>query len=105
MKRTFIIVRFAAIALLIFECGSAAFAQGEKTDLGAVREVSRSSFTGAGAGGGTTTAAKPGGADGQGNLLLGRQRNVERCRHGGGGGTEPAGVQQRGAEGISGISA
>ncbi len=75
MKRTFIIVRFAAIALLIFECGSAAFAQGEKTDLGAVKETSRSAFTEAGAGGSTTTAAKPGGADGQGNLLLGGQRH------------------------------
>lgn len=34
MKRLFIFVRFIAIALVVFELGSAAFAQGEKTSLG-----------------------------------------------------------------------
>jgi len=64
-----------ASALLTSALGSAAFAQGEKTDLSALQETSRSSLTGAGTGGSTTTAAKPGGADGQGNLLLGGQRH------------------------------
>lgn len=75
MRRTFILVRFIASALLIFELCSAAFAQVEKTGLSGLRETSRSTLTGAGAGGSTTTAAKPGGADGQGNLLLGGQRH------------------------------
>jgi polysaccharide export outer membrane protein len=73
MKREFTFV--IASALLIFEFCSAAFAQGEKPDLSEGKETSRSAFTGAGAGGSTTTAAKPGGADGQGNLLLGGQRH------------------------------
>ncbi|MGP0018913.1 MAG: polysaccharide biosynthesis/export family protein [Candidatus Sulfotelmatobacter sp.] len=75
MKRAFILVRFIASALLTLELGSAAFAQVEKTDLGGLQETSRSSLTGTGAGGSTTTAAKPGGADGQGNLLLGGLRH------------------------------
>src|SRR5271157_4674774 len=75
MKREFIFVQFIAGTLLIFGLCSAAFAQGEKTDLSEGKETSRSSLTGAGAGGGTTTAAKPGGADGSGNLLLGGQRH------------------------------
>jgi polysaccharide biosynthesis/export protein len=75
MRRTFILVRFIASALLTFELCSAAFAQVEKTDLSGLQQTSRSSLTGAGAGGSTTTAAKPGGADGQGNLQLGGQRH------------------------------
>ena len=75
MKRLFIFVRFIAVALLAFECGSAVFAQGEKTDLSGNKETSRSGFTGAGAGGSRTTAAKPGGADGLGNPLLGGERH------------------------------
>jgi len=74
MKRVFIFVRFIVIALLVLPCGSAAFAQVEKTDLGGDKETSRSGFTGAGAGGSSTTAAKPGGADGLGNPLLGGER-------------------------------
>ena len=75
MKRTFIIVRFIASALLVFEFCPAAFAQAENSGLGGLQETSRSSFTGAGAGGSTTTAAKPGGADGQGTPTLGGQRH------------------------------
>src|SRR5271169_6322537 len=74
MKVFFIFVRFIAVVLLVLECGPAAFAQGEKTDLSGKQETSRSGFTGAGAGGSRTTAAKPGGADGQGNPILGGVR-------------------------------
>jgi len=75
MKRLFIFVPFIAVALLVFECGPAVFAQGEKTDLSGDKETSRSGFTGAGTGGSRTTAAKPGGADGLGNPLLGGERH------------------------------
>ncbi len=69
------IVRFIPIALLIVELCSAGLAQSEKTDLSGGKETSRSSFTGAGVGGSSITAAKPGGADGPGNSLLGGQRH------------------------------
>jgi polysaccharide export outer membrane protein len=68
-------VRILAVALLVLEFGSAAFAQGEKTDLGGIKQTSQSGFTGAGAGGDGITAAKPGGADGLGNPLLGGERH------------------------------
>ena len=75
MKRLFIFVRSIAVVLLVLECCPAAFAQDEKTDLGGNKETSRSGFTGAGAGGSGTTAAKPGGADGLGNPTLGGERH------------------------------
>lgn len=75
MKRIFIFVRFIVLALLMVECCSAAFAQGDETGLGGNKEPSRSGFTGAGTGGSRTTAAKPGGADGLGNPLLGGERH------------------------------
>jgi len=80
MKRRFrfvrlLFVRLLAVALLVFECGSAVFAQGEKPDLSGIQETSQSGFTGAGAGGDRTAAAKPGGADGLGNPLLGGERH------------------------------
>jgi len=75
MKGFFIFVRFIAVVLLVLECGSATFAQGEKTDLSGNKETSRSGFTGAGAGGSRTTAAKPGEADGLGNPKLGGERH------------------------------
>src|SRR5438477_8533447 len=75
MKVVFIFVRFIALALLVLECCSAAFAQAERTELGGKQEPSRSSFTGAGAGSSSSTAAKPGGADGLGNPLLGGERH------------------------------
>jgi polysaccharide export outer membrane protein len=68
-------VRILVAAVLVLECGSALFAQGEKKDAGGIKETSQSSFTGAGAGGDGTTVAKPGGADGLGNLLLGGERH------------------------------
>lgn len=75
MKGFFIFVQFIAVVLMLLECVSAAFAQGEKTDLSGKQETSRSGFTGAGAGGSRTTAAKPGGADGLGNPILGGERH------------------------------
>jgi len=75
MQRVFIFVRFIATALLVLQCCSAAFAQGEKTALSENKETSRSGFTGAGAGGSSTTAAKTGRADGLGNPSLGGERH------------------------------
>src|SRR3954470_19905508 len=71
MNRFFIFVRFIAVALLVFSCVSAVFAQGEKRNLSGEIEASRSGLTGAGMGGNSSTAANPGRADGQGNPLLG----------------------------------
>jgi protein involved in polysaccharide export with SLBB domain len=64
-----------AVAWLGIRCGSAAFAQGERTDLGDAKQASPSSLTGARAGGSSSTAANPGGADGLGNPLLGGERH------------------------------
>src|SRR5580692_11673258 len=75
MKVLFIFVRLMAVALVVAECCSAAFAQDEQTDLGGNKGTSQSGFTGAGSGGRGTTAAKPGGADGLGNPLLGGERH------------------------------
>jgi polysaccharide export outer membrane protein len=76
MKRLFIFGQFIAFALLVLLYGSAAFAQEETTkDLGEGNQTSRSGLTGAGAGGSSTTAAKPGRADGLGNPLLGGERH------------------------------
>ena len=75
MKSVFIFVRFLELAVLIFGCGSAGLAQGEKSGLSGVIEASPSSLTGAGGGGNGSTAAKPGRADGLGNPLLGGERH------------------------------
>ena len=75
MQRVFIYGRFIAIALVLLQCCSAASAQDEKTDLSGNKQISQSSFTGAGVGDSSTTAAKPGGADGLGNPLLGGERH------------------------------
>jgi protein involved in polysaccharide export with SLBB domain len=69
MKRL-LIFGLAAIALGI-DCGSAAFAQGQKTDLSGEEQASRSGLTGTRARCSSLSAANPGGADGQGNPLLG----------------------------------
>ena len=74
MKRLFIFVRFIATAFLLLECGSPVFAQGEKINLGGDKQAFQSGLTGAGAGGSQSTAVNPGGADGQGNSLLGGSR-------------------------------
>jgi len=79
MQRVFIYGRFIAIALLLLQC-SAAFAQQQKTDLSGNEQTSQSSFTGAGKGDSSTTAAKPGGADGLGNPLLGVRHPLYRLR-------------------------
>jgi polysaccharide export outer membrane protein len=74
MKSVFIFVRFIAILLLVFESCSAAFAQGLSTNPSGENEISPSGLTGIGSGDSSTKAAKPGGADGLGNLLLGGKR-------------------------------
>ena len=76
MSRSFTLPRFVAIALLLLPCGLAVFAQeANRKDLGEAKETSQSGITGAGAGGRIITAATPGGADGQGNPLLGGERH------------------------------
>jgi polysaccharide biosynthesis/export protein len=76
MKRVFTFTQFIAVALLLLQCGLAVFAQEEtRKNLGEDKETSRSGLTGAGTGGSSKTAATPGGADGQGNPLLGGERH------------------------------
>jgi polysaccharide export outer membrane protein len=75
MRCSLSFVRSLAIALLALQCCAAVFAQGEKNGLAADKESSRSGLTGASAGSGNTTAAKAGGADGQGNPWLGGERH------------------------------
>jgi polysaccharide export outer membrane protein len=79
MQRVFIYGRFIAIALLLLQGCSAASAQDEKTDLSGNKQTSQSGFTGAGKGDSSTTAAKPGGADGLGNPL-GERHPLYRLR-------------------------
>src|SRR5579864_5122076 len=74
MRRLLIFVRFMAVGILLCQCGSMAFAQDERTDLRGDQEASRSGLTGAGTGDQSTTAAKPGKADGLGNPILGGPR-------------------------------
>jgi len=81
MKRVFIVVRFIEVAILVFGCSSAVFAQGENKNLSGGVTVSQSGLTGAGERGNSATAAKPGGADGLGNPLLGGEcRPLYRLR-------------------------
>jgi protein involved in polysaccharide export with SLBB domain len=79
MKRLFILIRFITVALLAIECcGTASAQEGEekeKTDLSRDKQTSPSGLTGARAGGRSTTATKPGGADGLGNPKLGGERH------------------------------
>jgi polysaccharide biosynthesis/export protein len=75
MKRLFIFVRFLVVVFLVFVGCSAAFAQGENSGLSGDKQTSRSGLTGVGAGGNSTTAAKPGRADGLGNPILGGERH------------------------------
>jgi polysaccharide biosynthesis/export protein len=74
MKRSFILYRFIALAILILQCG-AVFAQNHKTGLSGDQQSSPSGLTGAGVGSSSTTAAMPGGADGLGNPILGGERH------------------------------
>jgi polysaccharide export outer membrane protein len=75
MKRFFLFIGPIVAMLWVLQVCMAAFAQTEKAkDLGETKESFRSGLTGAGAGDSETTAAKPGGADGQENPLLGGTR-------------------------------
>ena len=74
MKGAFIFVRFIAIALTILQSYSTVSAQ-QKSDPSGNQDTSRTSLTGAGAGGSSTAVEKPAGADGLGNPLLGGQRH------------------------------
>ena len=69
MTRTRAIVGFAVSSLIILGGSSATFAQAS-ISLGGTQQVTQSGLTGAGEGR-STTAAKPGGADGLGNPSLG----------------------------------
>ena len=76
MRRLLIFPRFIALAVLLLQCDLTTFAQEDtRKNLGEDKETSRSCLTGAGAGGRSTTVATPGGADGQGNPLLGGTRH------------------------------
>ena len=73
MKRFFNFDQLVAVTLLVLLCSSAAFAQDITVPRGE-KETSPSGLTGAGEGGSGTRAAKPGGADGLGNPILGGER-------------------------------
>jgi len=76
MRHVFTLGELIGSTLLVLLYGSAAFAQEQKTeDLGENKQTSHSGLTGAGVGGSSTTAAKPGRADGLGNPLLGGERH------------------------------
>lgn len=78
MQRVYQFVGVNAVWLLMLFFGSAVFAQEGTKDLGVEKQNSHSSLTGAGAGGNELTAAKPGGADGLGNPMLGERRPLYR---------------------------
>lgn len=80
MKRVFIIVRIIEVGLLVLACGSAVFAQGEKKDLRGETAASQSGLTGAGERESSSTAAKPGRADGPGTPTLGGGHPLYRLR-------------------------
>jgi polysaccharide export outer membrane protein len=73
VQRLFRFVPVTALVLLMLQGCLAAFAQGDKSPGGTI-ETSQSCLTEAGTGSCTTNTAKPGKADGQGNLWLGGQR-------------------------------
>lgn len=76
MKRISLIFQFIVCAMLAFECGPAALAQGAATQgLSENKEPSQSGLTGAGLRGSVAVAAKPGEADGLGNPQLGGLRH------------------------------
>jgi polysaccharide biosynthesis/export protein len=75
MRRHFTFVRFV-IGLFVLDFCAAAFAQvGATPDSSESQETSRSGLTGAGTGGSSTMAAKPGRADDLGSPLLGGKRH------------------------------
>jgi polysaccharide biosynthesis/export protein len=75
MRNVFLGVRWMTVALLAFGSVSAVFAQDQGTDLGGDMGTSRAGLTGAQTGSSRATAAKPGGADGLGNPLLGGEHH------------------------------
>jgi polysaccharide biosynthesis/export protein len=79
MKPVSQFARCIMVSLLFVGCSSAVFAQEERNNVEKV-QVSRTSLTGAGSGGDELTAAKPGGADGLGNPMLGERRPLYRLR-------------------------
>jgi polysaccharide export outer membrane protein len=75
MTGPFINVRLViGAAIILLECCGVVFAQSEKNNASGDTATSQASLTGAGSGGSSSTAAKPGRADGTGNLLLGGNR-------------------------------
>ena len=62
------------VAVVLLQCCGVVHAQSEKKNTSGDTATSQASLTGAGAGGSSLTAAKPGRADGTGNLLLGGNR-------------------------------
>ncbi|HEY1679799.1 MAG TPA: polysaccharide biosynthesis/export family protein [Candidatus Sulfotelmatobacter sp.] len=74
MNRAFKIVPVAAVLLMFGDFCCATFAQEARAGLGGEVKTFNSGLTGAGAES-HTTAAKPGGADGQGNPILGGERH------------------------------
>ena len=70
MKYELIIFRLVQVAVLVVFC-AAGYAQDRKKGVSENVQATPSGLTGAGEGGNDLKAAKPGGADGTGNLLLG----------------------------------
>ena len=79
MKQAAQFVGVIALSLSVLGCSSAVIAQ-ETQDLGERVQASRSGLTGAATGDEKLTAAKPGGADGLGNPMLGERRPLYRLR-------------------------
>lgn len=79
MKQAAQFVGVIAVSLSVLACSSAVIAQ-ETQDLGERVQASRSSLTGAATGDERLTAAKPRGADGLGNPMLGERRPLYRLR-------------------------
>src|SRR5579862_6256407 len=75
MQRKSTISRIAGLMLVMFSLCGAALGQADDRSLGRATEVSPSGLTGAGMEDSSKTAAKPGGAGGQGNPLLGGKRH------------------------------
>jgi polysaccharide export outer membrane protein len=74
MKRSFIYARFIFISFVIAQCWCGAWSQQDKTDIGGNKGASQSNVSTVGTGSGSATATKPGGADGNEELLLGGNR-------------------------------
>lgn len=80
MKRVAQFASVIAVPWLVLGCSSAVFAQKETRNISEQAQVLHSSLTGAATGDEKLTAAKPGGADGLGNPMLGERRPLYRLR-------------------------